>query len=75
MIKIAELTEADKGRWVEYSSRLPNSEQNGRIKGWNDMWVFVVYGCDDNWDRYGDYTGCITDPKDLRFIVDPTQQS
>ncbi|KPK42094.1 MAG: hypothetical protein AMJ65_08215 [Phycisphaerae bacterium SG8_4] len=56
------------GRWVEYSSLLPGSEQQGRIKGFNKQWVFVVYKCDNNWDRFEDYTGCATDPKDLRFL-------
>jgi hypothetical protein len=37
----------------------------GRVKSWNDKFVFVVYKCAENWDRYEDYTGVATKIEDL----------
>jgi hypothetical protein len=65
-IMLENLTDKDKGRWVEYVSPHNNVEQ-GRIKSWNDKWIFVVYKCDNNWDSYTNYTGCATSPEDLNF--------
>lgn len=61
-----ELTESDKGRWVEY---WPSSEK-GRIKSWNKSFVFVVYKCGGNWNDYQNYTAASTHPKSLRFLQD-----
>jgi hypothetical protein len=66
MIDIRDLTEEDFGRWVVYTDGTKQG-QLGRIKSWNDMWIFVVYHCADEWDNYQDYTGCATTPSDLRF--------
>ena len=57
----------DVGRWVRYC---PTSgpRETGRIKWWNDKWIFVVYHCEEKWGEYQGYTGCATDPKDLEFI-------
>ena len=64
MINIATLRKPiDNGRWVMY---IP-SRQLGKIKSWNDKWIFVVWKCDNNWKQYYNYTGCATDPKELRF--------
>lgn len=65
MISITKLTEDDIGRWVTYSSF--NSKETGRIKSWNDKFIFVVYHCDGQWVRFEDYTGCATKPDDLDF--------
>ncbi len=66
MIDIAKLDKADVGKWVEYRSGIPNKiPEKGKIKSWNDKFIFVVYKCDNNWDRFQDYTGCATEPKDL----------
>ena len=63
-IDIAQLTKKDIGKWVLYTA--PHGEiQKGRIKSWNDIFVFVVYNCDNNWDKFQDYTGCATKPEDL----------
>lgn len=42
--------------------------EKGKIKSWNDNFIFVVYKCDNQWDRFQDYTGCATSPDDLEFI-------
>ena len=66
MIDIRDLTEEDLGRYVIYTDG-SEGKQRGRIKDWNDTWIFVVYHCADEWDNYRDYTGCATTPSDLKF--------
>ncbi len=65
-ISLKKLKPKDVGRWVEYEAPHGKREK-GRIKSWNDKWVFVVYNCDKNWDRFKDYTAAATNPKDLTF--------
>ena len=66
MIKIENLREEDIGRWVTYTTGHGTTER-GRIKSWNDMFIFVVYNCDGEWKNYQDYTAAATDPNDLTF--------
>ena len=66
MIYIKDLKEEDIGKWVLYKSDYGDAEK-GRIKGWNDKFIFVVYKCDGQWDRFQDYTGCAADAGDLNF--------
>ena len=55
MININTLTKNDIGRWVTYTA--PHGEQErGRIKSWNDTFIFVVYNCAGEWDNYQNYT-------------------
>ena len=67
MINIKELKKEDVGRWVRYETS-HGSRELGRIKSWNTKYIFVVYKCDCNWERFEDYTGCSTKPEDLTFI-------
>ena len=67
-MKIDKLNNRDIGRWVEYAPRFGGSSEVGRIKSWNDEWVFVVYHCDNKWDEFKNYTAAATSPKDLRHI-------
>lgn len=67
MIRIEKLTKHDIGRWVFYIGR-HKPKQAGRIKSWNDHWVFVVYHCDEQWDCFENYTAAATDPKELKFM-------
>ena len=67
MIEISKLTEEDIGKWVEYHGSAGEIEK-GKIKSWNDMYVFVVYKCDNNWLNFMNYTGCATEPDDLFFL-------
>ena len=69
MIEIKDLKEDDIGKWVEYSSYEKHLEI-GRIKSWNDKWVFVVYNCAGNWFKFQEYTAAATDPVDLKFAND-----
>lgn len=69
MIDVKSLNKSDIGRWVEYHSYPANIEK-GRIKSWNEKWIFVVYKCDNNWDRFQDYTAAATKPEDLEFVED-----
>lgn len=67
MIDITTLFKEDIGRWVVYKPSFGDPEK-GRIKSWNDKFIFVVYKCDSQWDRFQDFTGCATNPEDLKFI-------
>jgi hypothetical protein len=33
-----------------------------------DQLVYVVYQCDDQWDRFEEYNAAATDPEDLDFV-------
>jgi len=65
MINIKKLTNNDIGKWVIYNPGY--KKEKGKIKSWNDTFIFVVYKCADDWNNFIDYTGCATNPKDLRF--------
>lgn len=54
------------GDFVHYTpaSGFSNPE-NGRIKSINVNIAFVVYKCNDEWDRYAEYTGQSTDMSNL----------
>ena len=67
MIELDDLETRDKGRWVVYRDSAGKVER-GRIKSWNHAWIFVVYKCADDWDRYWDYTAAATDPRDLEYL-------
>lgn len=66
MIDITKLTSKDIGKWVYYSPGFGENEK-GRIKDWNQKYIFVVYKCDENWNKFQDYTAAATNPKDLTF--------
>lgn len=57
----------EKGMLVCYCTDHGTSEV-GRVKGWNEKYVFVVYQCDGNWDNYENYTGCATNIRDLEKV-------
>jgi hypothetical protein len=65
MIHIHDLSLGDIGRWVEYRSH--NRVEFGRLKSWNNSFIFVVFKCDEQWDRYWDFTGQSVNPEDLEF--------
>lgn len=67
MIYLAELTQADIGRWVEYRSSHGSTER-GKLKGWSPRFIFVVYKCGGEWNKFQNYTGAATNPRDLKFI-------
>ena len=69
-IRIEDLKPSDIGRWVIYRP-MEGPQERGRIKSWNDKWIFVVYKCDGNWDKFKDYTGCATDSSGLHFKEQP----
>ena len=69
MIYVKDLKEEDIGKWVIYTPDFGLPEK-GKIKSWNDKFIFVVYKCDDQWQRFEEYTGCATNPEDLNFAAD-----
>ncbi len=68
MIDIRGLTRKDVGRWVTYTGGFNSPRERGRIKSWNDKYVFVVYKCREEWDRFQDFTGVATNPEELEFV-------
>lgn len=64
-IKTEDLKDSDVGRWIIYHSS--HEEKYGRIKSWNDEWIFVVYHCAGEWGNYQEYTAAATNPNDLEF--------
>jgi len=70
MISIQDLTEDDIGKWVVYREHSKLGEKEfGRIKSWNDQFIFVVYKCDGQWSRFQDFTGAATSPEDLSICT------
>ena len=68
MVNINELTPKDRGRWVVYEHP-GGSKEYGRLKSWRDGFLWVVYKCNDEWERYADFTGQCTFPDDVRFLT------
>ena len=66
MTALDNLTKADIGQWVEYGDR--NTTEKGRIKSFNDKWIFVVFHCDDKWDNFENYTAAACAPESITFI-------
>ena len=67
MINITDLKKEDIGKWVLYTAS-HGATETGRLKSWNDKFVFVVYKCGNEWNRHKDFTGQATKPEDLRFM-------
>ncbi len=66
-MSIKVITDGDIGKWVEYKSH--NETLRGRIKSFNDKFIFVVFQCDGNWGSYQNYTGCACRFEDIDFLV------
>lgn len=61
MIHLHDLKPSDIGRWVVYRSY---GSEVGRLKGWNNLFLFVDFSCDRQWN---DYTGQPVNPEDCEF--------
>src|SRR4029077_20532967 len=70
MIPIAELTEADRGRWVRLS-REPYTNP-GRILRWNDSHIFILWHR-GQFEKSLDHTQRAVAPEDLEFLDDDPQ--
>ena len=68
MIDLAQLRKSDIGRWVKYQSQGGDKIEQGRVKSWNNEFIFVVYNCGGEWQTFQNFTGAATKPKDLIFI-------
>lgn len=67
-MKIENLKADDTGRWVEYRDpNWPGHCEVGKIKRWTKQYVFVVYSCAGDWDRFMDYIASATNPDCLEF--------
>lgn len=49
-----------KGQWVYYKNG-----QRGKMKSQNEKYIFVVFNCAGEWDRYDQYAGQVCKPEDL----------
>ena len=67
MVDIRKLTEKDIGKWVSYTGNFDGTIEIGKIKSWNDKYIFVVYKCANEWNRFEEYTATATRPEDLEF--------
>ncbi len=56
-----QVTEIKPGDFVHYIPRGVGEMENGRVKSINGDTAFVVYKCNNEWDRYQEYTGAGTD--------------
>jgi hypothetical protein len=61
------LIDLEVGLWVEYRDGTSREPQVGRVKSWNDKFVFVVFHCNNLWDDFKDYTGQAVRLKDLDY--------
>lgn len=68
MIEIKNLKKSDVGRWVKYTSH--GESEYGKIRSWNDTFVFVVYKSVFN--GIEEYGGIATPPEKLEFSDPPT---
>ena len=66
MIDKSKLTHKDVGRWVVYSDGF--KEEIGKLKGWNNDHVFVVFQCGYEWKRFQDFTGSSCQYEDLTLL-------
>ena len=47
----------------------------GKIKSWNDEYIFVVFNCDNNWGNWMNYTAEACYPQDLVLYAAELQPS
>lgn len=66
MIEISKLTPEDVGRFVLYTDGV-DSKEFGRIKSWNEHYIFVVFNCNDHWNKFFHYRAKSTRPENLKF--------
>ena len=57
----------DVGRFVKYAP-FGNKLEYGRIKSWNDTWVFVVYGIAAMAPDWRNYTAAATEAGHLDWV-------
>ena len=69
MIEISKLTKGDVGKWVKYTDF--SKTEIGKIKSWNNKFIFVVYSCNYDWNNFRNYTAAATSPEDLLFCEAP----
>jgi len=67
MIELKNLTKEDIGKGVLYINNI-GIKEFGRIKSYNEKWIFVVYNCNKDWGNYQNYTAAATSPDDLEWI-------
>lgn len=66
-MKLQELSPGNEklGLNVFYRTGTNDRVISGKIKSWNDEFIFVVFNCDNQWDRWMDFTAEACKPEDL----------
>ena len=68
MIEISKLTEKDIGKWVLFQPPYQKDKSElGKIKSWNNTYIYVIYRCNHDWNNFKNYTAIPTDPDTLIF--------
>jgi len=75
MIELKQLSASEVGAWVEYRDRFDSKPDRGRIKSWNEKFIFVVYRCGGNWGEFERYSGVATDPGDLSWVRESKEET
>lgn len=77
MIDLNQLNYKHLGAWVRFDYQHGESEY-GRIKTWNEKYVFVVFKCNGDWDNWNNYTSQSCAPDELTFEepkeIDPKKE-
>lgn len=68
-VKLSDLTDKDRGRWIVWTDPNLGTTEKGRLKSWNHLFVFVVFKCENNWNRFEDYTAEACAPGESRFLA------
>ncbi len=66
VIDVAKLKVGDKVHYQPLYYPIDTWE-NGMVKEIRKSRIVVVFNCDGNWNRHMDYTGALTNLKDLKF--------
>lgn len=67
MININELSDMHVGSVVVFRKKHEPYREFGILKAWNESCIFVVYHYNEDPFNFRDYTGCATNPEDLKF--------
>jgi hypothetical protein len=65
-MKLSDVSMLNIGQWVTYKGGAGDTAL-GRIKSFNDKFIFVVFKCANDWKRFEGYTAAGCKPEDLTF--------
>lgn len=68
-VRLDELSDKDVGRWIIWLDPNLQTTKKGRLKSWNNLFAFVVFNCNDQWNKFQNYTPEACAPKECRFLA------